>query len=186
MLGLGFQVVDVSVNFSAKCNKIQCGNEVDNIRFARPDDKNSVFKLASENFKFTRFHNDPNIPNKIANKIKGNWTTNFFEGNRGNEMIVAEESQNIVGFLLLIYKKDSLIIDLIAVSKRYLRKGIAFKMVTFLLTNQKFSFHPEHLIKVGTQISNISSLNFYKKIGFEIQSTNLVLHKNSLLQGLKF
>lgn len=186
LLGKGFELVDTLVNLTVQHNKIGSLKTNNDIRLARPDDKDQVYQLAYDSFKFSRFHNDPKISDKISNKIKGCWASNFFEGNRGDEMIIAENRNNIVGFLLLIYKKDTIIIDLIAVSNRFSREGIAQNMISFLLNNKKKSILHEFQIKVGTQLTNIPSLNFYEKLGFKIHSSNYVLHNHSVVEEFKF
>jgi len=168
---LGFNLIDTNIIFE---KEIIINNEKNNheIRFATQNDENKVKELSGKSFKFSRFHLDEQIPNKLANEIKYKWVENFFKGNRGDEMIVAIIDNNIVGFLLILKKKNSIIIDLIALDEKYRGKKIAEDVITFAENNIKNI----NTIIVGTQIANIPSIRFYEKCGFRIIESNYVFH----------
>lgn len=169
----GFNLIDTNVTFekpiSIRANFI--GNC--SLRFATPDDQNHVVRLASKSFIFTRFHMDPAISNKTANRVKGEWFNNYFAGNRGDQLVVALIDGKIVGTLQIIYGVDkTLIIDQIATNKEYRRMGIAKDMIAFAENNCR-GFNR---IRVGTQIANIPSINLYEGIGFRISDAQYVFH----------
>ena len=92
-------------------------------------------------------------------------------------MVVLEVENNIVGFLQIIKSgRDELIIDLIAVKKEFQGKGYAKEMVSFAIDN---CFKQLSIIKVGTQLDNISSLKFYNSLGFNIDSSSYIYHYHS-------
>ena len=90
-------------------------------------------------------------------------------------MILFEINNKVEGFLLLLKEKNNnnLIIDLIAVSKKYQRRGVATSMIDF--TNHKFNKKFKFLI-TGTQTSNIQAVKFYKKLGFKPFSKKSIFH----------
>jgi hypothetical protein len=137
------------------------------IGFALPSDASSVIKIAAESFEISRLHQDPNIPNSIANQIKADWVANYFKGLRGDNMVVVRENNQVIGFLLLINKT---LIDLIAVSKVNLNRKIASFMIGF--ANKKIG-----PLKAGTQITNQASIALYQKTGFTLRYAQYVLHK---------
>ena len=77
-------------------------------------------------------------------------------------MVVALDNNKPVGFLQLIINNDNdLLIDLIGVSAEAQGKGVASSMILFARTKIAHS-----MMKVGTQILNIPSVNLYQKLGF--------------------
>ena len=167
----GFNLIDTNVVFEKKIilNKEKNKHK---IRFAEQYDENIVKELARKSFKFSRFHLDEKIPNKIANEIKYKWVENYFKGKRGDRMVVAIIDNMVVGFLLLIKKMNSLIIDLIALDDKFRGKKIADDMIIYAENNIK---NIKKII-VGTQIANIPSIRFYEKCGFHIIESNYVFH----------
>lgn len=168
----GFRVVDVSMIFKAiELEYIGSDNVL--IRPAQADDQRIVEEIAVESFKYSRFHLDPKINNSIANEIKRQWVANFFSGQRGEMMIIAEIGNKIVGFNQLLLQEDgSVIIDLIAVDKRSFGKGIGMALVAGV-----GKLIPKYKrIIVGTQVANIPSIRLYEKLGFRFVSSKYILH----------
>ncbi len=121
----GFHLVDTNVVFDKLLVASQPLAGHCTVRFAIPNDKTQVVELARNSFVYSRFHMDKTIPTMVANTIKAEWVGSYFAGKRGDDMVVALVDERIVGFLLLLYGSDGvLIIDLIAVDKKKRRKGI--------------------------------------------------------------
>lgn len=170
LTSLGFYLVDTNVTFELKLERRN--NSYNFIRRATGDDKLSVKCLAQKSFNFSRFHLDPKITNELANKIKSQWAINYFYGRRGDEMFVAEINGKIVGFLqLLKLKENSYVIDLIAVDQELRGQGTGRNLIYAAQNVLGAS-----MLRVGTQITNISSIRFYERIGFSIVDSNYILH----------
>ncbi len=169
---VGFRIIDTSIVLRKRINKNKPLGNITGVRFARMEDKNNVGEIALNNFKYSRFHLDPAIEDRISNTIKAQWATNYFEGKRGDEMIVSERDGLICGFLQLLHSGDDLLIDLIAVSKEYRNKNVASDMIDFAEKNLDGFRH----IRVGTQAANIPSIGLYEKLGFSIVDVKQVLH----------
>ena len=168
----GFRLVDTNLRFekAAETPTAVAGDCV--LRFAEPTDRDAVVDLARRNFVFTRFHQDRTIPKSVADEIKAQWAGNFFKGERGNRLVVAEVGeqgqQKLVGFALLLTPGGGqVIIDLIAVEGAYRRRGIAAEMIAFV----ESQFAPA-VIAVGTQVANLQSVRLYEKLGFRVASAN--------------
>lgn len=170
---MGFNLVDTNIVFD---KPLLINREFTNnkclVRFALPEDEIHVAELARNNFIYSRFHLDDDIPLFLANKIKAEWARNYFAGLRGDKMIVALVDDVIVGFLLLLESSADLIIDLIAVDNNYQRKGIASDMIAYVEYHLNFFSS----IEVGTQLANIPSIRLYEKIGFRVCTANYVFH----------
>ena len=170
---IGFRLIDTNVQF--KTSYISLSKSYNGCRFAVPSDKEVIKKIAAESFIFSRFHLDKRISIDKANKIKSEWAGNFFKGNRGEWMIVFENKEKILGFLLLLKKpENTIVIDLIGVKKESQGKGIGKAMISFAFSN--CISDQKSLVIAGTQLSNYKSLKFYSKLGFIISSANYVFH----------
>ena len=86
-----------------------------------------------------------------------------------------EHNKVIAGFVLLIFNKRNLIIDLITIDSKYQRKGLGIQLINFL---QAFYYKRFKKIIVGTQSNNKASLKFYKRNKFRIFKTEMVFHKH--------
>lgn len=168
----GFRMIDTNIVFQRRIRKKKSVSSNTDIRFSRMEDKEGIGHLAGKNFKYSRFHLDPVIEDRVANTIKAQWAMNYFTGDRGDNMIVSEKDGRIRGFLQLLYSDDVLVIDLIAVSKEYRNKNIASQMINFAERSLDGFEH----IRVGTQAANIPSVRLYEKLGFRMNDVKYLLH----------
>jgi len=171
-----FKLIDTNVIFELNVNKLfekQQHNDIE-ICLAKKKHQQALEKIARDNFNYSRFHLDSRINNDIANQIKQNWVKSYFFGKRGDEMLVALLHNKPVGFLQLIIKEKTILIDLICVDKIAQGRGVASSMIQFASTNIKRSS-----IIVGTQIGNLPSINLYQKLGFVLTRSDYVFHYHS-------
>lgn len=168
---IGFKLVDTNIQFIKTNLEIDLEEDHD-IQFSSTDDMEAVMELAEKSFIYSRFHLDPNIDNTTANKIKSHWTGNYYSKKRGDYMVVAKKNKLVVGFVQIIKEVDGYIIDLIAVHSEYRKMGYANKMINY--ANKMIP--GINYVKVGTQIANIPSINFYYSMGFRISSSQYVFH----------
>jgi GNAT superfamily N-acetyltransferase len=138
-----------------------------NVRSSVPDDRNAVVEIARDAFVTSRFYQDRHIPYDTACMVKASWVDNFYNGKRGDRMIVAEEYGKVIGFVLMI----GTVVDLIAVAKDACRKGAASQMLGF--ANGEAG-----LLTAGTQIMNTKSIAFYQKNNFVFDNAVYVLHRH--------
>jgi ribosomal protein S18 acetylase RimI-like enzyme len=172
----GFMLIDTSTTFDKPFTSDTPLSGINTVRFATPDDATGTEQAARESFVYSRFHQDPLIPHEIANEIKAVWVGNFFRGKRGHAMIVAEVAGEIAGFLQLLYKGDSLVIDLIAVRPAYQRRGIARDMIAYAQSHCP----PHQTVIVTTQLINIPSMRLYESLGFRMMNAQHIFHYHNL------
>ena len=73
-----FYLADVTVKFIKILKKTRSHYEENNeVVIANQRVKKSIIDLARDSFEQDRFHRDPNIPNRLASEIKGQWVENF-------------------------------------------------------------------------------------------------------------
>lgn len=173
---LGFNLADTTITFEKKRSKRSMHSEGLNVRMSALKDKERVMEIAASSFKYSRFHMDNKIPTIKADRIKAEWAGNFFTGQRGDEMVVAVVNGKVAGFLLLLCSGETIAIDLVAVEKKYLRKGLAMRMICFAET----ALEGFRTIRVGTQAVNIPSMRFYESLGFCVIETGYVFHYHNL------
>lgn len=172
LISFGFNLIETNIQLSIESSRLKFNHH--DCRFALPKDKECVKKIAYESFQHSRFFKDPMISNKKASLLKSSWAENYFNGGRGDWMIVLEISNKVVGFLQLIKGKEgSLVIDLIAVKNDFQGRGLAKNMIYYAVEK---CLTKSTLIKVGTQLSNIESLKFYNTLGFNINSSYFISH----------
>lgn len=177
--GHGFQVVDVAVTFERPGQIAPADTDA---RFAIADDRDSVCEIAGTVFRYSRFHLDPAISKETANTIKSEWVNNYFAGARGDGMVVAERDGRPVGFLLLLWSTDDLlVIDLIGVDSQYQGQGIGRDMIRFASHYGTGDGRRPSRMRVGTQIANTSSIRLYELLGFRLVEAQYVLHYHGRL-----
>lgn len=174
----GFKVVDVNVTFEC----IPRETEIDLlspiiIRVAHQEDCDATLDIAGTCFSYSRFHLDPHVSNDRANLIKREWVANYFKGERGEQILVAERDAKPIGFLAIIKiisgNKTIRVIDLIGIQSDYQRMGVGRQLVDFFIND---SVGKCNILRVGTQIANVPSMNFYQQCGFHITESAYVLH----------
>lgn len=172
----GFRLIDTNVQMDAATDAIarhpSSTKPGTTIRFAVPEDREGVEEVAGCCFVYSRFHLDPQVEPNCAHEIKRQWAGNFFSGKRGRWMVVAEREAQIVAFLQLLSKDDTVIIDLVGVASSHQRLGIAGGMIGFAARE----CGPARSMIVGTQVANIPSLRAYAALGFRVCSSSYVLH----------
>lgn len=168
----GFHLIDTNVQLIRPPLREAGSDEY--CRFATSEDENAVKQIASSSFTKSRFHLDPLITDATANLVKAEWAGNYFKGQRGDWMVVAEKNKEITGFLQLLKKSsDTIVIDLVAVKKDRQGQGWGAKMISYAIQN---CLNESVTTVVGTQISNTASLSFYANLGFRISSAQYVFH----------
>lgn len=175
----GFCVVEVSVQFDMANGSHSSwadpmGPLVSEIL---PDQHQRVLEIAASCFCYSRFHLDPWVPDKIANRIKHDWVLNYIRKKRGERLLVASLDGRPVGFLAVLMSvsdgKRVGIIDLMGVSKAFQHQGVGKALVQSFFRQYQDQCDD---LQVGTQAANIPSIRLYQSMGFSIVKTRYVLH----------
>jgi ribosomal protein S18 acetylase RimI-like enzyme len=177
LTGLGFTVIDINVQLDAPAAAIRglatatmTGDVL--IREAAPADRAQVERVARDNLVTSRYHLDPLINPDAASRFKAAWAGNFFEGRRGQRLLIAERSGSVGGFLQVLESHDAGIIDLIALDPLLRGCGAFDGLIRTWLVHSRAIAR----VIVGTQVSNVRSLRSYGRIGFRVLATAFVLH----------
>lgn len=171
----GFLPVDVNLSFERPFRakeEVPPQTFLGLVRLAQPKDEAAVRRISAASLTSSRFHLDPAIAPELSSRIKADWAGNYFSGRRGQAMAVAEKDGSVVGFLLLIFSGQTLVIDLLAVDEQHRRQGIGAALIAFAETTLP-SFTT---LAVGTQAANKGSVRFYESQGLRYTGANYVLH----------
>jgi ribosomal protein S18 acetylase RimI-like enzyme len=142
---------------------------------AREDDRDGVLRVAADDYRVSRFHLDPAIPGDVASRIKHDWLAAFFDGTRGERLLVAELDGAVAGFLGVTSHDGGAtrVIDAIAVKAAARERGVGHALVEALLADPGPGCEA---IDVGTQAANPRAISFYERLGFLTQDVRFVLH----------
>lgn len=173
----GFRVVDTALTFDRPVSGPQASPRGPGIRLSRPEDREAVVRIAGRSFRFSRFHLDPLFPKHLADGIKSSWAGNYFEGKRGDGMVVAERDGVVVGFLQLLWAEPGcLVVDLIGLDSAWQSQGIGRDMILYAALHGTGDGRVPAAMKVGTQAANTPSVRLYESLGFRLTSAQYVMH----------
>jgi len=168
-----FKFIDTELTFFGKIKK---NISIEGCRIAKIIDKNKVIKIAKKELNINRFTIDRSFKSTINKKIKKEWTMNYFKKKRGDLMVLKFDKAHLVGFLLVIKAKNTMVIDLIAVSNKFKGKNYALQMILFA---QNKLFNNTCNVQAGTIQKNKNAIRFYKKIGLKLLQKKKIFHHHS-------
>lgn len=172
----GFRVIDTGIQLDVRADAVQGtglpprGNW--RVREAVPADRAAVERVAGDNLITSRFHLDPQIDPEAASRVKRAWAGNFFDGLRGERLLVAETGDGVAGFLLALEKGSEGVIDLVAMDPVLRGTGALDGLMRAWIERAPALTR----LVVGTQISNVTSLRAYGRMGFRVCGASYVLH----------
>lgn len=132
-----------------------------------------ITDIAKKAFKYSRFFNDPMLPQEQAENIYLHWTESAF-GQKNKYFVLSEREGNIAGYILFSFSEDSSVIELIAVDDIYQGKGVGKTLIKAMESFVRDKGIRK--IKVGTQVNNISAIQFYNAVGFKYAGCGSVYH----------
>lgn len=132
-----------------------------------------IIDIASKSFNYSRFFNDPKLPQKQAQNIYLHWTECAFS-QENKYFVISDRGRNVAGYILFSFIEDSAVIELIAVDEKYrgqrVGKSLIHTMESFVINRGIKK------IKVGTQVNNVSAAQFYNSMGFKYVSCGSMYH----------
>lgn len=175
LVRLGFSLIDTNVQLDLACERsapLPGSADGFEVRDAKAAERAAVEEVSARNLVTSRFHADPRIAPADAEAIKRRWAGNFFEGKRGERLLVAIGGGVVRGFLLTLERGEQGVIDLIALDPAARGKGVAGMLVSAWLG----AAPALRRIFVGTQISNVTAIRAYQKLGFRLKDASYALH----------
>jgi ribosomal protein S18 acetylase RimI-like enzyme len=175
---VGFKLVDVNLTLSRAPARLDGDDPTGtSIGAARADHRDSLLDLLDRDFQASRFYLDPAVPVELAKRIMRDWLGAYFDGTRGERLIVATEGEQVAGFVAVLATTDGSVvtqaIDVIGVRHEARRSGLGSALVRHALAG---SVGACERVDVGTQVSNLSALALYTRMGFVVREARYVLH----------
>ena len=139
-----------------------------------PISENSLYELAYESGKCSRYNQDINISDDKFKKLYQFWIKNSFNKSFADKIFYIKEVENVQGFVTLKINNEKAQIGLIAVSPNYQGKGIGKKL---LLKTEDYCFENDvKILQIPTQEENIGACNFYSKMNYKISEKTIIKH----------
>jgi ribosomal protein S18 acetylase RimI-like enzyme len=168
----GFQVVSTGITL-ARSPGGDAGEPGIVVRDADPARDEALLDLGERAFSHDRFHLDPLIPDAVADGIKRDWVASCLRGDRGEQMLVAEEGGAPIGFLAVARSGGARVIDLIAVRPDARGRGAGAALVCRFLADSEGRCDE---VRVGTQAANPRATRFYESLGFRTMDAAYDMH----------
>ncbi len=137
-------------------------------------DKESIYELAYESGKYSRFKLDPNFDSHKFKILYKTWVDNSLNKKYADDVLVFILDAKIVGFVTYKINTDFAVIGLIAVNSNFQGKGIGSKLLNAVESHLIKNNIPE--LRVPTQFQNTTACQFYTKMGFSIKSQLIIKH----------
>lgn len=149
-------------------NDLELNSEVDQV------DIEQISQIAYDSFNYSRFHEDPFIPEEQSRVRYRNWIYDLAKQNKG-VLTYKDENDNIISFMF--YDETEGVIDLILGGSRNGSGMMTPYFWSSILTHfQKQGFKK---VSVGISAANISILNLYYQFGFKVLETRYDYHKST-------
>tara|TARA_Y100000031_G_scaffold127714_1_gene145559 strand:- start:399 stop:1382 length:984 start_codon:yes stop_codon:yes gene_type:complete len=183
---LGFMLASVDINFIKDLASIDNKkNKEHNYSISSCNDKDIdyLYEMSKKAYSTTRFHTDPKITKEQADEMQALWAKNCYHQKLADKIIIVKKGNEILGYAAIEILKGISFPDnmkianiiLIAVDKKFKGKGIG--KVLILESSDWAKTNGCSFLAAGTQIINNSSVKFYQKNGFKLQSSVLSFHK---------
>ena len=168
-----FKLIGQNVIFSKNINIKNISPNINlDFEVSKKKDEQKIINICLKNMKSSRFDLDLRISRMKVKQIRINWISSYFL-KLENKFIYSVLFRNkLVGLLCILRKKKNIIIDLIAISKKYNGKGFG----SAIIDNLQLQFPKLKNIIVGTYKKNKKAMLFYKKYGFKEIKTYNVFH----------
>jgi len=173
----GFTVVDVNVTLDRPPSPVPEMAPGIDVHDVRPEEHAAVLDIAGQAFRFSRYHLDPQVPRRLAHRLRREWVASYIKGDRGERLLAATVDGRAVGFLAVLAGevdgKSTRTIDLMAVAPPSQGLGVGTALVNGFI---RVASQTADRLRVGTQVANVPSLRLYTGLGFQIVHTAYVLH----------
>lgn len=138
-----------------------------------PINKDSLYPLAYESGKFSRFKLDIRLNEKFK-ILYSKWVDNSLNKEFADKVFYFKNDSEIVGFVTVKNNNKYSTIGLIAVSQNYQGQGIGKKL---LLKIEEYCISINILeLRIPTQKENLLACKFYSKMGYTIFEETILKH----------
>lgn len=173
----GFYLTDVGATWegSSGTNVARVGSGHSTVRPADERDLPWLEADAVQFFRSSRFYHDPFFSAAEADRLHAAWIANSVRGQAADVVWVVPQ----VGFVTCRLLDGHGVIGLIGVRPEARGRGAGRALMAAAL--DWFRSRGIDVVRVKTQVGNLLAMNFYHRLGFDLQSTDVTL--GCVLQG---
>jgi len=166
---MGFRAVETLVTLR---HDLQGVDDAPGVTLAGQHEFDACLGIAQRAFVNDRLHQDPLVPDWVADEVRRQWVLNNLES-RGDASFVTRYGDKITGFNLCLLGDHEAVINLIAVDTGQQKKGFGRALVDAALSYYRGKAHS---MLVGTQADNAPSIALYRGCGFVEVHRQITLH----------
>ena len=134
----------------------------------------SLFELAYESGKYSRYSQDKKVSEVNFKKLYQTWIRNSINKSFADKIFYIKEKEYILGFVTVKIKNNEAQIGLIAVLPNAQGNGLGKKL---LQKTENYCFENDvKTLQIPTQSENILACKFYTKMGYKISEQIIIKH----------
>lgn len=164
---------DTKTVFELPCSEIKA-QKINLVKKWTDPANENLISLGISSGKYSRFKNDPLLPENSFEKMYREWVLQSLNGNMGDEIYFIGDAADPNAMITIAFKNEFAEIGLIAVKQEYQHQGYGKLLVEFV-ENITFEKKLNHLI-VATQLSNLPAIKLYEKCGGKIIKQENIYH----------
>jgi ribosomal protein S18 acetylase RimI-like enzyme len=171
---IGFRVVETTYSpmFSGELSDARLSEFV--VRTSTGDELEDIMGVAREAFTVSRFHNDPHIPDEMANLRYVNWVKNAASSDSQELLSIVNTSNELVAFFISETINGEAYWHLTAIAEAFRGRGLAIEVWQSVMRAQS----ELGVTRFRTTISgaNMPVVNLYPRLGFRLENPQTSLH----------
>jgi dTDP-4-amino-4,6-dideoxy-D-galactose acyltransferase len=137
-------------------------------------DINTLYTLAFESGKYSRFKLDKNFAEDNFIKLYKKWVDNSINNTFADKILVYVAQGEIIGFVTYKKQENHANIGLIAINPNHQARGIGKKLI--LAVENELHEIGIKLLQIPTQLVNELACKFYSSLGYKIIEKQIIKH----------
>ncbi len=146
----------------------------------KQDEIDQVQRISAVAFRWGRFTADMRLPREGVEKLHGTWARNCCLGAQADQVLVARENHQVLGFIALKFQMANEVrvgsIELIAIAESSRGKGVGSALVA---ESCKWLSRFTNFVVVRTELPNTPALRMYEAQGFRVLNGSLYLSRHN-------
>ncbi len=175
----GFLLMDTLIYYARDLSiEIPANTGSSVIRPAQAGDEEAVAQIAAQAFRgyISHYHADPRLERTVCDEIYVDWAVRSFYREAANELLVAEDNHQVLGFISLkILSLEEVDGPLFAVIPDAQGQGVGRALMTAALHWSRQQGAQRMLI--STQVTNRASQTVWMRLGFSPHQAYYTFHK---------
>jgi RimJ/RimL family protein N-acetyltransferase len=171
---VGFRVVETTFSPAFVGRLVDTNPSEFVVRTANSQELPSIMNVAHDAFTVSRFHNDPYIPDAMANRRYENWVRSTASSGSQELLSIVDSNNELVGFFISETTDNEAYWHLTALARPFRGRGLAADVWKTVMKFQSLL----GVTRFRTTISgaNMPVVNLYPRLGFRLENPQTSLH----------